>query len=278
MTTVFEGLVAIAQRLPRTLRGMASNGGTVTDTETYIWLADFLQLINYEDDAFIGAVLLILSGDCEGFMLPIADSNQTAFRVEGRQVISEQLGSEVPASGDFYLLTAPLYNAGSLVLALREALQEWGLVQVEEELGTGDGTTTTFSPSGSGDVVRICLLDDDENERLLWTHWEQNSDGTVTLAIAPPEDYAVWATIARPALDGLQLPLNNVRLELDLGDIPPNFLGYLGAASCVRSALAAPGQDQDQMIKLMNYYIEQAELLRENKQMRGVRRRERFLR
>lgn len=273
MTTIFEALTAIAERLPRTMMGVATGGGE--DASEYLYIEDEVNLVLMDNDALIGGTLLIESGDCEGAVLPVRDSAQATGRVAGDQRLWEQHADETPAAGDLYLVTAGLYGPAQLLMALREALRAWGLVETEEELGFGDGSETTFWQMTDGEIVRVYIADEDGEPVTEYIHWEP-VDGGVELASAPPANAQVKAVIVHPAERGLTLPPTRYTLDNELGEIPFDFIGYYGAAVCVRSALAAPGQDQDLMIKMTNYYNELAAAAKQQAQKGRVRSRERF--
>jgi hypothetical protein len=275
MTTTFEALTAIAERLPRTMMGVATGGGE--DASEYLYIEDEVNLVLMDDDAFVGGALLIESGDCEGAVLPVRDSVQATGRVAGDQRFWEQYTDETPAAGDLYLVTAGLYGPALLLRALREALQAWGLVEVEEELAVGDGETTTFWQTSEGEIVRIYIADEDGDPVMERAHWEA-VEGGVELESAPADDTWVRAVIARSAERGLTLPPTRYTLNEELGDVPSDFIGYYGAGVCTRAALGAPGQDQDLMIKLTNYYNELAAAAKQQAQKARVRSRERLMR
>ena len=277
MTTVFDGLMAIAQRLPRSVRGIATAGGE--DENTWLYVDDLLDLVDYADNTFIRGTLLIETGDCAGAVLPVRDSIQTSGRVLGEQRwwvqgVTEQ---EIPEAGDIYLVTCALYGPAQLVLGLREALRSWGWAQVRESAGTGDGTTKAFTQTTPGEITRIFLINEDGDDVTEYVFWEATATGVVFSA-APPAGYTIEATIRYPAEDVVIMPPSRATFEDELGDIPAPFLGYYGAYATVRASLGAPGQDQDLSIKVMNYYAEQAEAARGRYQGSGIRGRERFVR
>jgi hypothetical protein len=275
MTTVFEALWAIAERLPRTVRGVATGGGE--DGSSYLYVDDLVQLALFEDDTFNGGALLIETGDCAGAVLTVRDSVQATGRVAGDQRIWAQVAGETPAAGDIYLVTTLLYNPVVLLMALREALRSWGMVEKREEIGIGDGSEKTFWRVTDGEIVRVWIVSEDGDEATEYVFWEPLDYG-IELVEAPANDTKVEVLLRHPAEQDLVLPATRWTLDDELGAIPVDFLGYLGAYALLRSAVAAPGQDQDAIIKLMNYYLEQAEAARNRSQTRGIRARERFMR
>lgn len=275
MTTVFDGLVAIANRLPRTVRGIATAGGE--DVSDWIYVDDLVALTNYADNVFIGGTLLLETGPCAGAVLAVRDSIQATGRVLGDQRWWAQTAAEVPAAGDIYAVTSGLYGPAQLLLSLREALRSWGDVEARETVGSGDGIETTFTTTTDGEVARVFIVNEDGDEETEYVHWEPVTGG-VELAVPPADTTTVKALIRYPAEDAVILPPTRATLDDELGDIPAEFLGYYGAYATVRAALGSPGQDQDMAIKIMNYYAEQAEVERNRYQGRGLRGRERFMR
>ena len=282
MTTVFDGLMAIAQRLPQTVRGIATAGGE--DETHYIYVDDLDTLVHYADNTFIGGTLLIETGDCAGAVLPVRDSIQTTGRVLGDQRFwTQTVAEEVPAEGDVFMVTAGLYGAAQLLMALREALRAWGFTQSRELSGTGDGIATTFWHALTGDVevTRVIVTTKDGDEAIEYHYWEPVALGTtlgVELTYPPAKDATVELIVRYPAEDAVILPPTKTTLDDELGNVSAEFLGFYGGFACLRAAVGAPGQDQDVAIKLMNYYAEQAETTRLRFSGRGPRGRERLMR
>ena len=195
MATSFDVLVAMAQRLPGTVRGVATGGGWDV-AATQIYLNDTLLLTQYQNDALIGATVLIESGFLAGAVLPVADSVQSTGRVLLSGTVWETAQYDYPRAGDRYLLVPGVFPFGLMEASITEAVRAWGEVETEVTLGTGDGLETTFDlPSGvTGDVVRVFQVTEDGDEFQYLTHWEETSAG-VECEVAPFDGWTVRARV-----------------------------------------------------------------------------------
>lgn len=262
MSSLFEALRAVAQRLPGTVMGVATGGGEDAGTG-YLYVDDAVLLTLYDDDAFVGGALMITGGDADGAVLSVRDSVQSTGRVLGEEQIWSQSGSETPAAGDLYLVTPGIWPVARLLAGVQEALRAWGTVATEESVGTGDGETASFTLSavaGSeiGEVIRVYLTNDDGDERTEMVRWEQDGD-TLTFEEAPPDGYAITALVRWPAEAALTLPPTRETLDDDVLEPPVEWLGWYGAYACLRAGVGVPGQDGDMLVRLMNYALEQAQ-------------------
>lgn len=278
MATVFKALLAIAERLPRMARGIATGGGLSADP--WLYVDDMVNLVNYANDVFIGGSLFIETGDCAGALLHVRDSIQASGRILGDQRWwTIPTPAVTPAAGDIYFVTTGLYGPAQLLLSLREALRAWGWLQVRESVGTGDGSTKEFAQTTAGEITHIYTINEDGDSITERFFWEANVAGTgVLFSTAPSSGTDIQALIRYSADELVILPPTQHTLDDELGDISIPFLGYYGAYATIRAALGAPGQDQDLAVKIMNYYAEQAEAVRSRYQGDGIKARERFLR
>lgn len=272
MPTVFEALVAIAERLPKASRGIATGGGFAT----YLYLDDLARMTLYENDVWIGGTLLIETGACEGAVLAVQDSVQATGRLLGLQQVWSRTASETPAAGDMYVVTPQVFHTGLLITSLLEALRSWGDVITRETLGTGDGQTTSWTVTTDGDVVRVLVTNEDGDQRWESALWERTSTG-IEMTFPPSNGHTVVAWVRHSAATAMVLPVATATLDDDLpADIPLEYLGWYGAYVALRSTIGAPGMDRDTMVQLMNYYAEQGDLAR-TKTRHEATGRERFM-
>jgi hypothetical protein len=221
---------------------------------------------------------MIETGDLAGALLQISDSVQSTGRVIGREVLWSRSGAETPAAGDVYMVAPPVWRVGLLLIGLREALESWGDVETVATLGTGDGETTTWSlPVGvSGMITRVFITTEEGDQRDEWHLWEPTTSG-VELTGTVKEGDVITAVVRYAAVDDFTMPPSTSTLD-DALQVPREFIGWRGAFACFRSAVGVPGQDQDNMVQLMNYAAEQAERARMQAGELPARSRERLFR
>lgn len=196
MTTTFDVLVAMAQRLPGTVRGVATGGGYAAGPPAYTYLDDTNVLTAYSNDAWNGATLLIETGTLAGAVLVVSDSIQTSGRVVLSGLLWELNATDTPGAGARYTLINSAWTVGVLLAAADEALRQWGKVESEVALGSGDGQTVAFDlPTGTtGQIARVYLVNEDADLRMDVQWWEETDTG-MAFALAPAVGWTVWATV-----------------------------------------------------------------------------------
>lgn len=266
MTTVFEGILAIADRLPGHVSGIADGGGD-------FYLTDMAQLSAKKDDTFNFGALLMVTGDAAGALLPVSNSVQSSGRVDGTVDIWWTQDSEQPAAGDRYTVTPNQWPCATLVNAITEALRAWGQVETLNTMGTGDGATTTWSLQGglTGTITRVYMVTDDDDQRVELMGWEPISGG-VELQIKVPTDYTVKAMVTHYASDYNTLTLSGTLPS----QIPLEYIASYGTYVALRNALPEPGVDNEMYEGLLNHYVEMAQAAKVQSGYRGARSREHF--
>lgn len=249
MTTVADGVLAVARRLPGTVRGVATGGG---ETGGVVYVDDTRTLARFDDDALIGGALLIETGDLAGAILTISDNTQSTGRALGVEQVWTREGSETPAAGDVYTVTWAMFGPAELLAAVAEAVQTWGRVEQDASLGATDGTTRTFSlPVGvTGAVVRLYAMHDETGRRVELFDWE-DTDGGIETGEAIATGWTLSAVVV------YQAETNEDTTDTLPDEILLDWVGWSGVMAVLRAGIG-PGTDRDLFAQLMNYAADKA--------------------